>query len=126
MFIVPRTPISPRRLSPLNMSSSTISNASSVSISPTPSLEIDVYDKFAEIYFSVDMKIRNVLLKRITDYVTHPVYIHLLRTMDETNLHYVMGYLRSQRFGEMYDILNIIINSPLPTKEDFHRSTIRQ
>jgi hypothetical protein len=108
------------------MSSSTISNASSVSISPTPSLEIDVYDKFAEIYFSVDMKIRNVLLKRITDYVTHPVYIHLLRTMDETNLHYVMGYLRSQRFGEMYDILNIIINSPLPTKEDFHRSTIRQ
>lgn len=121
MYIIPRTPISPRRLSPINMSSSTISNASSVSISPTLSLEMDVYDKFAEIYFSVDMKIRNVLVKRITDYITHPVYIHLLRTMDENNLQYVMGYLRSQRFGEMYDILNLIINSPLPTKNDFHR-----
>jgi hypothetical protein len=124
MYIVPRTPISPRRLSPLNMSSSTISNAPSVSISPTPSLEMDVYDKFAEIYFSVDMKIRNVLLRHITNYITHPVYTHLLRTMDETNSQYVMGYLRSQRFIELYDILNLIINSPLPTKEDFHRSTI--
>ena len=116
--------ISPRRLSPINMSSSTISNTSSVSISPTPSLEMDVYDKFAEIYFSVDIKIRNVLLKRITDYITHPVYTHLLRTMDETNLQYVMGYLRSQRFGELYNILNLIINSPLPTKNDFHRTII--
>lgn len=125
MYIIPRTPISPRRLSPIIMSSSsTISNASSVSISPTPSLEMDVYDKFAEIYFSVDMKIRNVLLRHITNYITHPVYIHLLRTMDETNLHYVMGYLRSQRFVELYDILTVIINSPLPTKDDFHRSTI--
>jgi hypothetical protein len=108
------------------MSSSTISNASSVSISPPPSLEMDVYDKFADIYFSVDMKIRNVLLKRITNYVTHPVYIHLLRTMDETNSQYVMGYLRSQRFGELYNILNLIINSSLPTKDDFHRSIIDQ
>jgi hypothetical protein len=81
---------------------------------------MDVYDKFAEIYFSVDMKIRNVLLKRITDYIPHPVYIHLLRTMDENNLQYVMGYIRSQRVVEMYNILNLIINSPLPTKNDFH------
>jgi hypothetical protein len=119
MYIIPRTPISPRRLSPIT-TSSTISNASSVSISPPPSLEMDVYDKFAEIYFSVDMKIRNVLLKRITDYIPHPVYIHLLRTMDENNLQYVMGYIRSQRVVEMYNILNLIINSPLPTKNDFH------
>jgi len=116
MPIVPRTPSSPTRksLSP-TMSRSTNS--------PIP---IDIYDKFAEIYFSVDMKIRNVILKRITDYVTHPVYIHLLRTMDETNSQYVMGYLRSQRFGELYNILNLIINSSLPTKDDFHRSIIDQ
>jgi hypothetical protein len=122
MFIVPRTPISPRRLSPISMSVTTKSNSPSVSISPTPSLEMDVYDKFSDIYFSCDMKIRSLLLKKVIDYVRHPAYAHLLRTMDQDNAQHVMGYLRSQRSGEMYMILDQIIRSPLPTKEQFHQT----
>jgi hypothetical protein len=122
MFIVPRTPISPRRLSPISMSVTTKSNSPSVSISPTPSLEMDVYDKFSDIYFSCDMKVRSVLLKKIIYYVEHPAYAHILRTMDQDNAQHVMGYLRSQRSVEMYMILDQIIRSPLPTKEHFHQS----
>jgi len=92
-------------------------------MSETTNSSQDVYDKFTQIYFSVNMKIRNILLKRILAYNPHPVYTHLLKTMDESNSHYVMGYLQSQRSAELYDILNIIINSPLPTKYDFMHTT---
>lgn len=122
MFVVPRTPISPRRLSPISMSANSKTNTQSASISPTPSLEMDVYDKFSDIYFSCDMKVRSILLKKVIDYVGHPAYAHILRTMDPDNAQHVMGYLRSQRSVEMYMILDQIIRSPLPTKEQFHQS----
>lgn len=80
----------------------------------------DVYTRFADIYFAADIKVRSILLKRIIDFVRHSAYAHLLRTMDESNAGYVMGYLRSQRSAEMYIILDQIINSPLPTKEEFY------
>ena len=120
MFIVPRTPISPRRLSPITMSTSSKSVLTPTSTSPIQ--EMDVYDKFSDIYFSCDMKVRSVLLKKIIDFVGHPAYAHLLRTMDPENAHHVMGYLRSQRSVEMYIILDQISKNPLPTKEDFHQS----
>jgi hypothetical protein len=119
MFIVPRTPISPRRLSPINMSVITNSNASSVSISPTPSLEMDVYDKFSNIYFSCDIKVRSILLKTVIEFVQHPTYTHLLKTMDNENAHHVMGYLRSQHSVEMYYILDQISKNPLPSRSSF-------
>ncbi len=83
---------------------------------------MDVYDKFSDIYFSCDMKVRSILLKTIIDFVGHPAYAHLLKTMDNENAHHVMGYLRSQRSVEMYIILDRIIKNPLPTKEHFHQS----
>lgn len=122
MFIVPRTPISPRRLSPISMSTTSKSTSSPTSTSPIQ--EIDVYDKFSDIYFNCDMKVRTILLKKIIDFVGHPAYSHILRTMDQENAHHVMGYLRSQRSVEMYIILNQIIKNPLPTKEDFHQTII--
>lgn len=121
MFIVPRTPISPRRLTPISMSS-TISNISSVTISPPPSLEIDVYDRFIDIYFNCDLKVQNILLKTINNAVRHPAYAHILKTMDKDNAHHVMGYLRSQHSVEMYMVLDQIIHNPLPTKDDFYLS----
>jgi hypothetical protein len=126
MYVVPRTPIIPRRLSPIMTPSpnSTLSYSSSQSISPprSPSPVLDVYDKFINIYFSSDIKVQSILLKTITDYIIHPAYKHLLKTMDQDNAHHVMGYLRSQRSVEMYFILDYIIRNPLPTKQDFYQS----
>jgi hypothetical protein len=123
MFIVPRTPISPTRKSQSpTMSRSSFSPVSTVSNEHIQSVK-DVYDQFSEIYFAADMKIRNVLLSRIINFVGHPAYAHLLRTMDEKNAHHVMGYLRSQRSFEMYVILDQTVNSPLPTKDDFLRTS---
>ena len=121
MLIIPRTPISRRRLSPISMS--TISKLTSSPTSNSPVQEIDVYDKFRDIYFSSNMKVRSVLLKKVIDFVGHPAYAHLLRTMDETNSQYVIGYLRSQRSVEIYIILDQITKSPLPIKDDFHHTT---
>lgn len=118
MFIVPRTPASPKR-----MITSPTSTGSLISVRSKESvLTNDIYDRFAEIYFSVDIKVQNILLKQIIDYVGHPIYTHLLQTMDQYNSQYVMGYLRSQRSVEMYIILEYICRNPLPTKNNFHRN----
>jgi hypothetical protein len=133
MFIVPRTPASPRRLTPISMvSSPSISSPSisSPSISPktqsaSPTsfrAEKDVYDRFIDIYFNNDLKVQSLLLKTIIDFVGHPAYAHILRTMDKDNAHHVMGYLRSQRSVEMYLVLDQILRNPLPTKQDFYLS----
>jgi hypothetical protein len=124
MFVVPRTPISPRRLTPITVvSSPSVSpTRSAFSISPEKDTKEDVYDKFINIFFNTDLKVQSVLLKTITDFVGHPAYNHILRTMDKDNAHHVMGYLRSQRSAEMYIILDQIIRNPLPTKDDFYLS----
>jgi hypothetical protein len=126
MLIIPRTPISPRRLKPITMvsspSASPTRSAFSISPSPEKNTKKDVYDKFINIYFNTDLKVQNVLLRKIFDFVGHPVYVHILKTMDKDNAHHVMGYLRSQRSAEMYIILDQIIQNPLPTKEDFYSS----
>lgn len=123
MFIVPRTPVSPTRksLSPTTSRAS----FSPISVQSNENKPVkDVYDQFAEIYFSADIKVRNVLLTRVINFVGHPAYSHLLRTMDQSNAHHVMGYLRSQRSVEMYIILDQITRDPLPTKDDFYRTMI--
>ena len=116
MFIVPRTPVSPKRMS-ASSTHSLISVQSKQSI-----LDNDVYDRFSEIYFSTDIKIRNILLKQIIDYVGHPVYTHLLQTMDQYNAIHVMGYLRSQRSVEMYIILEYVCRNPLPNRNKLDRN----
>jgi hypothetical protein len=124
MFIIPRTPASPTRNNhTMPKPTLYISSPSESSISlssQTSSTTKDIYDMFIDIYFQSDIKVRYVLLKKIIDHVGHPVYAHLLNTMDKENSHHVMGYLRSQKSFEMYNILlNIIIN-PLPTKYEFY------
>ena len=123
MFIVPRTPISPRRLSPISIMTLSPQTSPPTSVSPTVTVtQNDVYDKFVDMYFAADIRVRNVLLKRIITYIGHPVYIHLLRTMDQENYNHVIGYLRSQRSVEMYHILEQITSNPLPIKEDCFRT----
>jgi hypothetical protein len=135
MFIVPRTPISPRRLAPISVNSSpstsptrsassmTVSPPQNKSNSPPPFVpEKDVYDRFIDVFFNCDLKVQNVLLKTIIDFVGHPAYTHILKTMDKDNAHHVMGYLRSQRSVDMYMALDQILRNPLPTKHDFYLS----
>ncbi len=103
--------------------------ASSVSMSSSsPSNEQiihnrDVFDDFIEVFYNSHIKVQNVLLETIINYIKHPAYAHLLRTMDKNNACYVIGYLRSQRSFELYTILERIMMNPLPTKEDFIQST---
>jgi hypothetical protein len=80
----------------------------------------DVYDKFIDLYFSVDLKVQSVFIKLIENFVNHDVYTHLLKTMEKDNAYFIMGYLRSQRSIELYSILDKIIRSPLPTKADYY------
>ena len=123
MFIVPRTPISPRRLSPISMMTLSPQTSSPQSVSPTVTItQNDVYDKFVDIYFAANIRVRNVLLKRIITYIGHPVYIHLLRTMNRENAHHVIGYLRSQRSAEMYFILDQVIYELDITPIEFFQS----
>ena len=42
--------------------------------------------------------------------------------MDQENYNHVIGYLRSQRSVEMYNILEQITSNPLPIKEDCFRT----
>lgn len=135
MFIVPRTPISPRRLAPISVNSSpstsptqftssmTTSTPQNKSNSPPPFVpDKDVYDRFIDVFFNCDLKVQNVILKTIIDFVGHPAYTHILKTMDKDNAHHVMGYLRSQRSVDMYMALDQILRNPLPTKQDFYLS----
>ena len=101
MPVIPRTPLSPKRsLSPRTPLASLPENTAF----PVP----DVYDHFVDYYFSTDIAVRSLILQRIINFVGHPAYAHLLRTMDKFNAHHVMGYLRSQRNVEMYIILDQI------------------
>jgi hypothetical protein len=98
----------------------------SSSLSPTNERIIynsDIFDDFIEMYYTCDIKVQSVLLDTIINYVKHPAYTHLLRTMDRNNYHHVIGYLRSQRSYELYTILDKIMRNPLPTKEDFIHGT---
>jgi hypothetical protein len=92
----------------MHTSDSTLSFASSTTISSVP--QDDIYDKFIDLYISSDIKERFALIKTINNKINHPAYSHLLKTMDYTNVHYIMGYLRSQHFGEMYTIIEQILS----------------
>jgi hypothetical protein len=83
----------------------------------------DIYDEFIQIYFKQDLKIRLILKQKIINFIKHPVYTHLLQTMNEYNAQHIIGYFRSQRSVEMYTILDHIVNSPLPNKDKFYISS---
>jgi hypothetical protein len=110
MFIIPRTPSKPARLSPINSPTTVSSN------------EKDVYDKFLDIYFRSDLSTQKLILKTVTDFVGHPAYTHILNTMDKGNAYYVIGYLRSQRSIDMYFILDQIIHNNMVASYDFSKT----
>ncbi len=102
-------------------------SVSSVSMSSSPTNERiiynrDIFDDFIETFYTCDIKVQRVLLTTIINYVNHPAYAHLLKTMDKDNSGYIMGYLRSQRSYSLYTILDRIMRNPLPTKDDFIQS----
>lgn len=87
-------------------SDSTLSFASSTTISSID----DIYDKFIELYFNSDIKQRFLLITSITNSIRHLSYIHMFKTMDLSNIHYVIGYLKSQRSSEMYNSIENILS----------------
>jgi hypothetical protein len=114
MYIIPRTPVKPGRLSPLNSPNQTVTPR-------TP--EKDVYDKFLDIYFMSEAGSQKLILKTVSDFVGHPAYTHILNTMDKGNAYYVIGYLRSQRSIDMYFILDQIVqNGTKTSKYDFTKT----
>ena len=109
-------------------SSASMSSSSASMSSSSPSNEQiihnrDVFDDFIEVFYNSHIKVQNVLLETIINYIKHPAYAHLLRTMNKDNACYVIGYLRSQRSFELYTIIERIMMNPLPTKDDFIQST---
>jgi hypothetical protein len=117
MFIVPRTPLSPTRPAIMDKPQLSLSGYTSPTGNTTPTLSSpyrrDVYDSFIDIYFNLTIKQQYAIQKTINDYVGHPVYAHLFKTMDKENAYHVMGYLRSQRSVELYSILDQIVKNPV-------------
>lgn len=92
-----------RRNSPniLHTSDSTISFASSTTISSLP--QDDIYDKFIELYFNSNIKQRFALIANINNSIRHSAYIYILKTMNTNNIHHIIGYFRSQLSAELYN-----------------------
>lgn len=110
MPIIPRYPIySCSPISYLSDSSMIIINDDDIYSMKDIYSAKDVYEKFSNIYVSSTVKNRTVLIKHIIDSIYHPVYIHLLKTIDIYNCHYVLGYLRSQRSIELYNTLKSVV-----------------
>lgn len=101
MPVIPRTPLSPKR------SPSTTTQKENVPYK-------DLYDRFVDYYFSSDPEVRPLILERIINFVGHPAYAHLLRTMTKDNAYHIMGYLRSQQNIELYMILVEITRAASP------------
>jgi hypothetical protein len=88
MFIIPRTPLKRQREN-----------------------VVDIYDQFTNKYLTTDTHNKSILIEVITDYVDHPIYTYLFTTMNEDNVHHIMGYLRSQQSVKMNFILNHLLNN---------------
>jgi hypothetical protein len=69
-------------------------------------ITLDVYDQFTNKYLGMNAIDRSNIVEVITDYIDHPIYRYLLLTMTIDNVHYIMGYLRSQSSPTMHFILN--------------------
>jgi hypothetical protein len=102
---------------PRNTSNNSISSLNMENTSPS---DIDdIYNKFINLFYGSDFKVQNVILATINNSINHPAYIHLFKTMDASNAKYIMGYFRSQKSFELNSIIEKIVMSPLPTKDDF-------
>ena len=96
MFIVPRTPSKQRRVE--SRQRSTVQTS-------------DIYDQFIDTYLTTDEINKSILIEVIIEFVENPVYTHLFNTMNDDNVHHIMGYLRSQQSVKMNFILNHLLHN---------------
>lgn len=88
------------------MSSVTSSNSSKSSARVT----FDNIDKFINYLLSSKPRIRFAHITEFEQQVNHPVYTHLLKTLDSDNAQYIIGYLRSQKMYEMHGFIDNTIS----------------
>jgi hypothetical protein len=88
------------------MSSVTSSNSSKSSARVT----FDNIDKFINYLLSSKPRIRFAHITEFEQQVNHPVYTHLLKTLDSDNAQYIIGYLRSQKMYEMHRFIDNTIS----------------
>lgn len=69
----------------------------------------DIYDAFVNIFLSSKPKIRSIILETVRKHITHPAYIHLIHTLDNTNAQYIAGYLRTTPYRELNEIIKQIV-----------------
>lgn len=93
------------------MSSSIISNSSSKSSSKSSAhITFDNIDKFINYLLSSKPRVRFAIINEFSEQVKHPVYTHLLKTLDIDNAQYIIGYLRSQKMYEMHQFIDNTIS----------------
>ena len=88
------------------MSSVTSSNSSKSSARVT----FDNIDKFINHLLSSKPRIRFAVITEFEQQVNHPVYTHLLKTLDSDNAQYIIGYLRSQKMYEMHRFIDNVVS----------------
>jgi hypothetical protein len=69
----------------------------------------DIYDAFVNIIVSSRPKIRSIVLETIRKHITHPAYLHLMHTLDNTNARYIAGYLRTTPYKELNEVIKQIV-----------------
>lgn len=86
------------------MSVSQYSSSPTMFISPPDNL-----DQFVDYLLSSKPRIRFAVIQQFATEVKHPVYHHLLKTLDNENAQYVVGYLRSQKMVEVHSFVDKIV-----------------
>ena len=103
--------ILPRKLIPSSkMSSVTSSNSSKSSSKSSAHVTFDNIDKFINYLLSSKPRVRFAVITEFEQQVNHPVYTHLLKTLDSDNAQYIIGYLRSQKMYEMHRFIDNTIS----------------
>ncbi len=94
------------------MSSITSSNSSNSSNSSKSSARVtfDNIDKFINYLLSSKPRVRFAVITEFEQQVNHPVYTHLLKTLDSDNAQYIIGYLRSQKMYEMHRFIDNVVS----------------
>lgn len=89
--------------------SSVSSTSSKTSSKHSAKVTFDNLDKFINYLLASKPKIRFAIITQFSEQVNHPVYTHLLKTLDNDNASYIIGYLRSQKMYEMHVFVDNIM-----------------
>ncbi len=78
----------------------------------------DCYDLFAEYYLSLKPSKKFYLISNINSKLQHPHLAYVFKTITSDNIMYVMGYIRSLKIYELYNIIENIVNNNYNIIED--------